>query len=57
MKSYEQTTKELVEAILADLKGRKGVGNELEQIDDQTYIQMVADLEELAYNILVYGKQ
>ena len=42
----------IVSHILSNLKGRKGVGNELEQIDDDVYGEMMTELTLLTEAIL-----
>ena len=36
---------QIVRIVLDDLRGRKGIGNELEEIDPDIYEEMVGDLE------------
>ena len=43
---------EIVEAILRDIEGRKGVGDELEAIDPEIYDEMFADLVDVAFSKL-----
>ena len=42
----------IVDAILADLGGRKGVGDELDAIDEEIYAEMKAELVEKVATLL-----
>lgn len=42
--ALEETARLIVEAILRNLKSRRGIGNELEAIDDAIYSEMVGVL-------------
>ena len=48
----QRLSKKIVEAILTNLEARKGVGNELENIDPNIYSDMVESLEYKVTEIL-----
>lgn len=44
--------KRIVRAILDDLESRKGIGNELEEVDKDVYEEIVEELEEIVLGFL-----
>jgi len=48
---------EIVEAILSALNGRSGVGDALNDIDSETYVQMTKELVKLVKEVLKENRQ
>lgn len=46
----------IVSRVLSNLESRKGVGDELEQIEKKIRAEMVADLTSVVYDTLKEGK-
>lgn len=53
--NYEETASNIVSLILKDLKGRAGIGNALEEIDQEIYDMMAYELRDIVYGELVRG--